>query len=239
MRLDTKTGVWYRMADKLIIDEVPGVYGNVPVGPGDIVLDLGAHIGVTASLMLAKGARHVVAVEADPQSIPLLRKNLRGKPATVIWAAVADKPGRTAFYTRSDRPWVGSVIEDPDRAKAIVPTVPFDGLLKRFRPSIVKVDIEFSEYRLASLRALPDFVKTVAIEITIRYAGIFTGIRMTPAELRASRERAADLMACFEAQGFREHWRKDKRAKAGEIMAEPDDTGFEPMTKCACVTYVR
>ena len=57
-------------------------------------------------------------------------------------------------------------------------------------------------------------------------------------------EDSPALMAAFEAQGFREHWRKDKQAtpkqiERGEAPAEPDDTGLGPLTKCVCVTYVR
>ena len=53
------------------------------------------------------------------------------------------------------------------------------------------------------------------------------------------REVQRYLAGMFEAQGFREHWRKDKQAKPGEPPAEPDDTGLGLMTKCVCVTWVR
>jgi len=126
----TADGLVYRTSDKLIIDEVPGVYGNVPVKPTDVVLDLGAHIGITARLMLDKGARSVVCVEADPANIPLLRRNLRKRKAVILPAAVGAKAGRAPFYTRSDRGYVGSILEDPTRKRITVPVLPFGGLLK-------------------------------------------------------------------------------------------------------------
>jgi len=235
----TADGLVYRTSDKLIIDEVPGVYGNVPVKPTDVVLDLGAHIGITARLMLDKGARSVVCVEADPANIPLLRRNLRKRKAVILPAAVGAKPGRAPFYTRSDRGYVGSILEDPTRKRITVPVLPFGGLLKQYRPTIVKSDIEFSEYELPEMRALPDHVRVVAMEVHIRFIGIFAGRTMDAVELKERRERAADLMRCFEAQGFREHWRKDKQAKVGEPPAKEDASGLGPMTKCVCVTYVR
>jgi len=235
----TADGLVYRTSDKLIIDEVPGVYGNVPVKPTDVVLDLGAHIGITARLMLDKGAKSVVCVEADPANIPLLRRNLRKRKAVILSAVVGAKPGRAPFYTRSDRGYVGSILEDPTRKRITVPVLPFGGLLKQYRPTIVKSDIEFSEYELPEMRALPDHVRVVAMEVHIRFIGIFAGRTMDAAELRERRERAADLMRCFEAQGFREHWRKDKQAKVGEPPAKEDASGLGPMTKCVCVTYVR
>lgn len=235
----TAAGLYYRPSDKTILDEVPGVYGNVPVEPGQVVLDLGAHIGVASQLFLSKGAAHTVAVEADPSNIVLLRRNLPARRSTILWAAVASHAGRMPFYVRADRAYVGSIVADDTRQRVVVPAVPLAGLLRRYRPAILKVDIEFSEYVLPELRALPEDVRTVAIELTIRYAGIFTGLRMGPEELRARRLEAADLMASFLAQGFREHWRKDKQAKPGEPAAEEDASGLGPMVKCVCVTYVR
>jgi hypothetical protein len=67
---------------------------------------------------------------------------------------------------------------------------------------------------------------------------------MDSAELCQRREAAADLIRAIEAQGFREHWRKDKQvtpkqAAGGQQPAEPDDSGLGPMTKCVCATWVR
>jgi FkbM family methyltransferase len=235
----TADGLRYRKGDQLIIGEVPGVYGNVPVEPGDTVLDLGAHVGIASRLFLAKGARRVVCVEADPANVPLLRRNLAGKPAVILPAAVGAAAGRTSFYTRSDRGYVGSILADPDRRRITVPVVPFSGLLARFKPRVVKSDIEFSEYELPEFRFLPDYVRVVAMEVHIRFIGIFTGRRMDADELRERRETAGDFMAAMEAQGFREHWRKDKQAKVGEPRAAEDRSGLGPMTKCVCVTWVR
>lgn len=233
------TRTWYRPADKVIVDEVPAVYGNVPVARGDVFLDLGAHIGLTSRLMLAKGVRRTVAVEADPANLPLLRKNLAGLPATIIAAAVGATAGMTAFYTRADRGHLGSVLADPTRTRLEVPVVAFADLLAEHRPTIVKADIEFGEFDLPELRALPDHVRVLAMEVHVRYVGIFAGRTMDAAELRERRQAAADLIAAIEAQGFREHWRKEKQAKPGEPPAEDDGTGLGPMTKFVCATWVR
>lgn len=235
----TADGIWYRTGDRLIIDEVPGVYGNVPVNPDDVVLDLGAHIGLTSRLFLSKGASKSIAVEADPANLQLLRRNLHGMKAVIIPAVVGPKAGRSLFYTRRDRGYVGSILADPTRRKLSVPMVPLSGLLERYRPTIVKSDIEFSEYELPELRCLPAYVRVLAMEVHIRFIGIFTGRRMDADELRDRRVAAAELIASIESQGFREHWRKDKQAKVGEPRAEDDGTGLGPMTKCVCATWVR
>lgn len=207
--------------------------------PGDVVLDLGAHIGIASRLFLAKGAAGTIAVEADPANLQQLRRNLRGRPSVILPAAVGAKAGRMAFYTRADRGYVGSILADPTRRRITVPVIPFSGLLAKYRPTIIKSDIEFSEYTLPELRCLPDHVRVVAMEVHIRFIGIFLGRKMDADELRERREAAADLMGSFEAQGFREHWRKDKQAKPGEPAAAEDESGLGPMTKCVCVTYVR
>ena len=241
---DRKTKMYHRPGDRLILDEVPGVYGNVPVEPGDVVLDLGGHIGTATRLFLDKGAKHVIVVEADPTNIPYLRRNLARRAVTIIPAAVGAKAGRTPFYIRSDRGYVGSVIADRDRQRIDVPMVSFAGLLKQYKPSIVKADIEFAEYGLPELRKLPNHVRVLTMEVHIRFVGIFTGRKMDSAELTQRREAAADLIAAIQAQGFRQHWRKDKQVTpkqeaGGQGPADPDETGLGPMTKCVCATWVR
>lgn len=244
MKLDRASGLWHRPGDRLIIDEVKTVYGTVPVQPGDVLLDLGAHIGAASRLLLDKGVSHTVAVEADPVNVAILKRNLAGKPATIFWAAVGAKPGRTAFYTRPDRGFVGSVLADPSRKRIDVAVLPFAGLLKQYRPTIVKSDIEFAEYGLPELRALPDHVRVLTMEVHIRFVGIFTARTMDADELRTRREAAADLIAAIEAQGFREVWRKDKQvtpkqSAGGQLPAAPDASGLGPMTKCVCATWER
>ena len=239
---DRPTGLWHRPGDRVILDE--HVYDNVPIQRGDVVLDLGAHIGSATCLFLAKGAAKSIAVEPDPSNLLLLRKNVARRPVTIIPAAVAAKGGRVPFYVRTDRSYVGSTISDANRKRVVVPAVGFADLLARYRPTVVKCDIEFSEYDLPELRALPEQVRVLTMEVHIRYVGVFTDRKLDAAGLRERREAAADLIAAIEAQGFREHWRKDKRvtpkqAAGGEGPAEPDGTGLAPLTKCVCATWVR
>jgi FkbM family methyltransferase len=239
LRRDRTTGLMYRPTDKVIVDEVKGVYGPMPVKPDDVVLDLGAHIGATSLMALRKGAAYVVAVEADPANVPLLRRNLARRKALVMFAAVGPEPGETQFYTRSDRSYLGSRVADPSRDAVTVPMVAFAGLLAAYQPTIVKCDIEFGEYDLPELRKLPDQVRVLAMEVHIRYAGIFATMRQTNDELTARRKMAADLIAAVEAQGFREVRRKDKQAKDGEMPGEPDGIALPLMTKAVDAVWVR
>jgi FkbM family methyltransferase len=238
VRRDRATGLYYRPQDKVIVDEVRGVYAQMPVGPDDVMLDLGAHIGATSLMALTKGARHVIAVEADPGNVPMLRRNLR-RNATILWAAVGAKAGQTTFHVRGDRPYLGSVIGDKGRDAVVVPMVALSGLLQQHRPTIVKCDIEFGEYDLPELRSLPDQVKVLAMEVHIRYAGIFANRTQAPADLTERRALAASLIASVEAQGFREVRRKDKQARETEPEAPPDDIGLPTRTKAVDAIWAR
>ena len=234
---DRVDGIWYRRADKAILDEVPGVYGNVPVGPGDVVLDVGAHIGISCRLWLRKRAAKVIAVEADPANVAILRKNLAGLPhVRILAAAVGPELGTTSFYVKRGYGYVGSIHPGPGRERRTVPVVTLGSLLERWQPTVVKADIEFAEYGLPELRALPEHVRVLAMEVHVRLV-------MEPehdlADLRRRREAAAELIAAIEAQGFVATWRRDKPAKPGQPPAEPDDSGLAPMTKCVCATWVR
>ena len=104
---------------------VPPIYGEdykVHWGftsfKGKIVLDLGADCGSTAYYFLHSGARRVVAVEGNPQLASLLRK-------------YSQRDGRVVP--------VELFIDDPAE---------IEGLIRRYSPDLVKVDIEGSEKHL-------------------------------------------------------------------------------------------
>lgn len=225
MRRDAATGLLYRPGDKFVVDEVKQTYGRLPVRKGDVMLDLGANIGATSLLALSKGAARVIAVEADPSNIALLRRNLGGR-ALVIWAAVGPRAGRFPFYADPRQPFQGSRIPRPGTRRVEVPMVPLSGLLTQYPPTIVKCDIEFGEYDLPELRALPESVRVLAMEIHIRHRRF----AQTPQEIAQRRRDAAELVADIEAQDFKVVRRKDNLVGEAESPVE-DDTGLAPRAK--------
>lgn len=62
---------------------VAELIGHSNIRKNDTVYDLGAGSGVIASV-LARRAKHVVAVEVEPQALKLLRKNLDSTPNVTI-----------------------------------------------------------------------------------------------------------------------------------------------------------
>lgn len=241
MRLahDAATGLYYRKDtnDRTIIREALANYEKLPIGAGDVLLDLGAHIGTCSRMALASGAS-AVALEADPTTIGVLRRNLREPNARAIWAAVGPRAGIVRFYTRADRPQTGTLIaNDEGRKSTQVPMLAFRDLLLLYKPTIVKCDIEFGEYDLPELRALPSHVRTLALEVHVRYDLVFAHLEQTPDELRDRRAQAAGLIRAIEAQGFREVTRSTKSARGGSSIE--DDTGLGPRVKSIDAIWTR
>lgn len=71
------------------------------VGPGSVVLDVGANIGIYSMLAAKRGAR-VFAIEADPENVTVLRHHLAINNlldrVTIVHMAVTDHRGLVNLY---------------------------------------------------------------------------------------------------------------------------------------------
>jgi FkbM family methyltransferase len=118
------------------------------VEPGDLVLDLGAHVGSFSLAAAAAGCR-VIAVEASPANAALLRASAARNGFAdfhVVHAAVSDAPGSIEFCARG--PWGHVATDAVDLPTISVPAVTVDDLLVELgmgAPAFVKIDIEGSE----------------------------------------------------------------------------------------------
>ena len=125
------------------------------VEPGDVVLDLGAHVGTFSLSAAAEGCR-VVALEASPLNADLLRASAsanRFHSLRVVAAAAGDHGGSVEFFAHG--PW-GHVVESgADGPRVTVPCVTVDDLLDEMvipKVAFVKMDIEGSE--IAAIRGM-------------------------------------------------------------------------------------
>ena len=84
------------------------LYGSF-IRSGDLVFDVGAHVGDRVASFRRLGAR-VVAVEPQPTMVRALRL-LYGRSASVAMEAVAvgREPGRTRMLINADNPTVSTV----------------------------------------------------------------------------------------------------------------------------------
>jgi FkbM family methyltransferase len=130
--------IWFEEAYRL-------PFGNL----SDVLLDLGANIGMT-SVWLAKrfSFTHVIAVEPDPNNAALARQNLElnGIAGQVLEAAIGPQDG-TARFKFSELSNVGKLSEDG----SLVPVISVGTIIKTFkvaRFALIKIDIEGAEQEL-------------------------------------------------------------------------------------------
>lgn len=129
------------------------------VRPGDLVFDLGAHVGSRTRTLHALGA-HVVAVEPQPLFAGFLRRTLPRSRIELVAEAVGACHGRAHLRVSRRHPtvstlsgdWIRQVAATPgfrsvrwDRGLE-VPVTTLDGLIERYGvPLFVKIDVEGME----------------------------------------------------------------------------------------------
>jgi FkbM family methyltransferase len=124
----------------------------------DIVIDLGAHIGL-GSIEFAHVGRHVYAFEPNPDNFAKLRRNTRKySNITVFEQAVSNESGKTQLYFEPKEPekyFEGATIIKGksnigyDRFVE-VDAISADDVLKMIEGpvALIKMDIEGAEYRV-------------------------------------------------------------------------------------------
>lgn len=125
------------------------------VHPGRVFWDVGAWIGPTVLLALARGA-DVVAFEPDPVALRSLFKNLEANPglrarATVVQAALAAANGQQALRTQTELGDSMSSLTGRGAKGPSIETLSFLGALSAYSlpaASVVKIDIEGGEFLL-------------------------------------------------------------------------------------------
>jgi FkbM family methyltransferase len=146
------------------------------LGPGDLVFDIGAHVGNRARAFAGLGAR-VVAVEPQALFHGFLVRTLPRAGITLERAAVGAEPGKISMQVSSRHPtvttgapgWVDRVRDDPGFRMVVwneredVPCVTLDQLIARHgEPTFCKVDVEGMEAEVLTGLSRP--VARVAVE---------------------------------------------------------------------------
>ena len=150
------------------------------VRPGDLVFDIGAHVGDRVAAFRRLGAR-VVAVEPQPALLRTLRLLYGRDPMIAIEAsAVGRQPGSTELSVNVDNPTVSTVSTDFIAAAAgapgwegqtwskriEVPLTTVDALIARHgTPVFIKVDVE--GFEAEALAGLSQPVQALSFEFTL------------------------------------------------------------------------
>jgi len=148
------------------------------VTTGDLVFDVGAHVGNRTRALVALGCR-VVAVEPQPAVAATLRTVARRWPGvTVVEAAVSSTPGRATLAVSERHPTVSTLAHEWREARRAdadfagvewndavdVETTTLDALIAQHgEPAFIKIDIEGGE--LAALAGLSRAVRVVSYEV--------------------------------------------------------------------------
>lgn len=135
-------------SDKFTVNEKNRDYKKLPM-KGHVILDLGANIGTFALQALWSGADKVICVEPDPDNYVMLRVNATNRRTMLLEGAVVpgDSIGGTTFYS-SHKVNRHSLIGRPGQRKTKVTAYGLGYLLKVYKPSVCKIDIEGGEYQL-------------------------------------------------------------------------------------------
>jgi len=191
LKRDKKTGVWYRPEtyDKKTLRSVRSEYKDLKV-KGKVVFDVGGHIG-SFSHHIADKAKKIIIFEPDPDNFRVLTKNLLDKPhiKRKNAALVAGDSKWIKLYVNSGKvKGMHSIIKRRGRKSVDVKCLRFSTMLKKYKPSVIKMDIEGAEYELLE-RPLPEFVKQLAMEIHLNKRGF--------------KREAKKLIQSLADQGFR------------------------------------
>lgn len=155
------------------------------VAPGDLVFDIGAHVGDRIAAFLSLGA-HVVAVEPQPAAFRWLKLRFgRDQRVSLVQAAVSDKPGEMALHVNLANPtittaseafmsaarnasgWEGQEWDD----RVSVTALTLDKLIAAHgAPSFAKIDVE--GFELNVLNGLSEPLPALSFEFTTIQRGL-------------------------------------------------------------------
>ena len=193
---------WVRVntSDLLIVWEIwkAKVYDDVriPIGAGDVVVDIGAHIGafaVRASRLAHRG--QVFAYEASRKNYAVLKENrqLNGLENLHIEnSAVSDRRGRMPFYTPAQNGGLGSLLQTTSIFMEAVQAIPFADIIAEHgieQIDFLKLDVEGAEYDI--LLNCPDETLAKVRRVVMEYH-----------EFKGDKRNHQDLVNLLNSQGF-------------------------------------
>ncbi len=125
---------------------------NYIVRPGDVVVDVGAHIGTFGDDALRRGAAKVVMVEPDPVNVECIRRNFPAEIASgkvvVVPEGAWSKRDVLRFSTGSLNSGSGSFVLENGQQGVEIPVRPLDEILRSAgveQVNFIKMDIEGAE----------------------------------------------------------------------------------------------
>lgn len=127
--------------------------GDVLLGPDDVILDLGAHIGTSAVLFSRRWPEaSIVCVEPNPGTFSYLERNiaLNNVRATLLNEAIGAADGHTTLFGMDEASCEASTSVNLPGTSREVPVASFERLMREApgRVRIVKLDCEGAEHEV-------------------------------------------------------------------------------------------
>lgn len=156
------------------------------VEPSDIVLDLGANIGVFS--VLSSNAKKIVSVEPLEKAIPYLKKNLElnglSEKSEVIRMAGGKKGW--LFLEEDEKLNLSKVVDAENEKTQKVRSEPLAYFTKKYNTNLLRMDVEGYEYEIL-YKKIPKEINKISIEFHTKILG---------------KERAKELINYFYDEGF-------------------------------------
>lgn len=213
------------------------------VRPGELVFDIGAHVGDRVSSFRRLGAR-VIAAEPQPGPARALAI-IHGRDAnvTLLRAAVAEAPGKLRLQINTDNPtvstaspafiaaaagapgWEGQAWD----AEIEVPATSLDAMIATYgAPSFIKIDVEGFEDRV--LAGLTHPVPALSFEFTT----IARGVAARCLDLLAALGPYRFNVALGESQAFvQDHWTSAPEMADWLVALPHDANSGDVYARCA------
>jgi FkbM family methyltransferase len=216
------------------------------IGPGDLVFDVGAHVGNQTRCLAGLGAR-VIAIEPQPAFAAWLGWLFRGDPrVVVVESALGAKAGAARLYPSPRTPTVATLSTDwiasVRRARSFagvrwaapveVPVTTLDALIERHGlPRFCKIDVEGSEAEI--LRGLSRPVALLsfeyvppAIEVACEAVGLLAALGPYHFNVTIGEQRRF-LWPAWQARAAIEHWlrRRQPDERSGDVYARLESSG--------------
>lgn len=126
---------------------------TLQVRPGEVVVDVGGHVGTYTHLALRLGAAKVVALEINPLNLECLRRNFRkeieqGRVIVQPRGAWSSETSMTFHLPRSNSGMGSLVLEEQEARRIQVPLARIDTIVAELglrRVDFLKLDIEGAE----------------------------------------------------------------------------------------------
>lgn len=156
------------------------------VEPNDIVLDLGANIGVFS--VLSSNANKIIAVEPLERAIPYLKKNLEINGLSIKSEVIRMAGGKKGwlFLEEDEKLNLSKVVEMENERTQKVRSEPLSYFTRKYKTNLLRMDVEGYEYEIL-YENIPKEINKISIEFHTKLLG---------------EEKAEKLIDYFYDEGF-------------------------------------